>query len=122
MEAVLTALLGQLAGGRRHWVRVPQGEALPYIVLQRVSADRRYTMQKQTRLIASRVQIDVYAETYAEVRSIGAAIVATLSNYRGQGIEAIFVGPDRDLPAEDTGEVKRLFRGNFDITVHHQEG
>jgi hypothetical protein len=119
MEETLTGLLTSVAGGRRYWVRAPQGAPLPHIVLNRVSGIRDYHLRGASGLVESRVQVDCYGETYASVRAVARAVVAAVSGHRGGSIRGVFVDNERDLPAEDAGPVKRLFRVSIDLMIQH---
>lgn len=122
MEEALTALLATVAGGRRYWGRKPQDESSShYVILRRISGQRDYHMQGSSRYVQSRVQIDVYGETYTTVRNTVKEIVAILSGYRGGIIQGIFLDSQRDLPATDAGEVTYLFRTSVDAIIHHTE-
>jgi hypothetical protein len=121
MEALLTSLLAPVAGGERYWLRAPQGTKAPYVVMQRITGIRDYHMQGASGLVASRVQIDCYDNTYLGADGMAATIVAILSGYRGGVIQGAFVDGERDLPVSDAGEVKHLFRKSLDIIIHHKE-
>lgn len=119
MEEVLTGLLATVAGGRRYWVRAPATATRPFIVLNRVNGIRDYHMQGASGYIASRVQIDCYADTYSATKAIARSVISSLSGHSGGSIQAIFIESERDLPAADAGEVTNLFRNSIDITIHH---
>lgn len=121
MEDLLTTLLAPVAGGRRHWVRAPQKTPPPYIVLNRIGGRRDYHMQGASGLVASRVQIDCYATTYLDAKTLARAVAAILSGYRAGAIQGAFLDSERDLPASDSGEVNHLFRVSLDFMIHHQE-
>ncbi|GLQ36750.1 hypothetical protein GCM10007908_03700 [Rhizobium albus] len=119
MEEALTALLASVASGRRYWVRAPQTVAKPYVVMQVIDTLPSYSMAGQADHIASRVQIDVYADTYGALISTTRAIKAILSGYKGGQIQGAFIASERNLPAADAGEVSQLFRTSIDIMIHH---
>lgn len=121
MEEAITALLASVAGGRRHWVRAPQSAARPYLVLNRISGIHDYTTQGASGYVASRVQIDVYADTYTAAKVTARQVVTALSGYRSGSIQGVFLDMERDLPAEDAGTVNHLFRVSLDFTIHHSE-
>ena len=128
MEEGLTQLLAGVAGGRRYWGRAPQGNSAtdgPYLVLNRIGGPRDYHMQGASGYVRSRVQVDVYGETFGAVKSAARAVVTTLSGFRGGAagtvFQAIFIDAERDLPASDPGEVTNLFRTSIDLMIHHDE-
>lgn len=121
MEEAITALLALVAGGRRFWVRAPQETAKPFIVLSRVSGVRDYHLQGASGYVASRVQVDSYADSYTEAKSVARATIDALSGHRGGAIQGIFIDSERDLPTTDAGEVNQLFRTSVDFIIHHSE-
>lgn len=122
MEALLTSLLATVAGGRRHWVRKPQSEAgRPYIIMQRVTRLPGYTMQGATGHIFSRLQVDIYGETFSSTKAVSDQVKSVLSGYAAGIIQGIFVAGERDLTASDPGDELILFRISLDFTIHHQE-
>lgn len=128
MEEMITSLLSAVASGRRYWGRAPQDLSAasgPYIVMNRIDGVRDYSMAGATGYVASRVQVDVYAETYTAAKQTARSAIAALSGVSlvstNGVIQGIFVNSERDLPAADAGEVTHLFRISVDIIVHHEE-
>ena len=128
MEEALTSLLASVAGGHRYWVRAPQtvnGAPVPYprVILNRVGGTPDYVMAGPSGYVASRVQVDVYAETFGALIATERAIVTLVSGYKGvtgtTRIQGIFIDAIRNLPAEDAGSVNHLFRTTIDLMVHH---
>lgn len=128
MEEALVALLlrsgavRSFVGDSIHWVRKPQRDGSPrYIVLQRIGGNRNSTMQGASGYVQSRVQVDVYADSYANSKKIARAMIKAVSAHRAAPIQGIFVDSERDLPAADAGEVTYLFRTSVDLIIHHTE-
>lgn len=121
MEETITSLLASVAGGRRYWGRAPQGTPYPNIVLSKIGGVPNYHMQGASGFVSSRVQIDIYAETYTATIATARAVKALLSGYSSDDIQAIFIESERNLPAADAGEVTNLFRTSIDVTIHHGE-
>ncbi len=126
MQEALTSILSGVAGGRRYWVRAPQSlSTRPYIVLNRVSGNRDYSMTGATGYVQSRVQADVYADSYGSaqttVRAVRDAVSGFVGTIGGTQIQFITVESERDLPAEDAGDITHLFRISIDLMVHHDE-
>lgn len=121
MEQALTNLLAAVAH-RRFWGRAPQAAPQrPYVVLSRISGVRGYHNRGADGLVASRVQIDCYGDTYISAHNTGNAIIATLSGYRGGTIQAVFIDSQRDLTGIDGSDPNELFRMSIDVIVHHSE-
>lgn len=121
MEEALTTLLASVAGGRRYWVRAPQGATLPYVVLNIVSGLRDYHTRGPSGYTQSRVQADCYGATYSAAKATARALRAAMSGVRGGDIQGVFIESERDLPAEDAGPVNHPFRTSIDLIIHHKE-
>ena len=125
MEEALVAILLKSAGltalvsTRIHWGRAPQGAPPPYVVLQVISGSPDYTMQGSSGYRQSRVQADVYSQSYTGAKKISRAVTSSLSGRRTGQIQSIFPDGERDLPAADAGEVTNLFRVSLDFMIHH---
>lgn len=130
-EAVRAILVGDsalaaLVGTRVNWMLRPQQvTALPAVILRTVSAPREYDMAGPCGLVDSRLQVDVWAETYGAAKVAARAAMAALSGFRGTSagteIKGAFVINERDLQEDDTGEVNRLFGTSFDVRIWHDE-
>lgn len=128
METALLSLLAPVAGGRRYFVTAPQGEPLPYLVLNRVSVLPTYVMSGLDGFIQSRVQIDIYGDQWPNVFAASQQVSTILSGYRGvvNGIrfQGIFVESIRDLASGDASQsadrpVTNLYRISIDIMINH---
>lgn len=130
MEEALIALMLANAGvstvlsTRIYWGRKPQADpAKPYAVLQKISGVPDVHMRGTSGLIESRVQVDVYGDTYTSALAAHGAIVSLLCGYSGTvsqtNFQGIFLDADRDLPAADAGEVSILFRKSLDFIIWH---
>lgn len=111
-----------LVSTRVYWGRAPQTvDGRPYVVLQRVDGIRDYHNQGASGYVASRVQADVYGETYTSTKKAARAVIAALSGHKGGIFQGIFIDSERDLPATDAGEVTNLFRTSVDVMIHHSQ-
>lgn len=122
MEEVLVAWLAHVAGGRCYWGRAPDGRPqTPFVVLNVIGMRDDVTNDGPSGYVRSRVQCDCYGETYSTCKQTARALIRTLSGRRGNGVQGVFVVSGRDLPAENAGEAKVLFRTSIDVIVHHAE-
>lgn len=125
MEETLIAILLKSAGltalvsTRIHWGRAPQGATAPYVVLQVIDTNPDMTMQGSSGYRPSRVQADVYSQSYTVTKKIARAVTSALSGRRTGKIQSIFPDGERDLPAADAGEVTNLFRVSLDFMIHY---
>jgi len=128
MEEALTALLlghaplQVLVGTRIHWLLQPrQVSGFPYVNLTVVSDPRSYHMAGQSGLRKTRVQMDVWAETYSAAQAVERVITDFLSGFRGSeadtNLQGVFIGGARDLTDQTTGEERQLFRISVDLEI-----
>ena len=82
IEQVVTLLGGIASGGVHYGVNKSQTISVPYIVIQRVASVPNVSLQGASDLQNTRMQVDVYAKTVAEVdtlvRQIAAAFAASI--------------------------------------------
>ncbi|TCM56157.1 uncharacterized protein DUF3168 [Rhizobium sp. PP-F2F-G48] len=127
MEEALIALLlahaelVELVGTKVRPGRASQTDIAPFVVVQVIDKSRAYTMKGHSGLVRSRIQIDAYADSFAQAKAIARIIEARLSGYKDGAFKAIFLEDHRDLPAADAGTVTTKFRTSLDITVHYGE-
>ena len=118
--AVTTAL-----GTRINWLRRPQEDTdYPAATLQVVNRLPGYHSKGRDGLTQSRVQIDVWAVSYAAAKTAMRAVQNVLSGYSGTNagvtFQGIFVESERDTPDEEASGNKRLFRITTDLQVWHK--
>jgi hypothetical protein len=107
---------------KTYWEQAPQGTARPYVTLLDVTSLRPQTLTGWD-LEAARVQIDVWANTYAEKQAIMEAVLAAVIP-GGTGNGHIFqradvaLGP-RDMAGERDGTTP-VFRKSADLILHHK--
>jgi hypothetical protein len=63
--------------------KAPQNETGPFIIMQRVDSDRYRHINGPSGIAEVSMQIDVYGQSYYEVKDIAANIESTLDGYRG---------------------------------------
>jgi len=118
--------VADILGARIHWVRRPQDQdALPACVLQRITGLPGYHTKGPDGLVKSRVQIDVWGETYTSCKAAARSIISAISGYSGEvsgtKFQGIFIDGNRDMPDEDNDANNRLFRVSIDALIWHTE-
>lgn len=113
-------------GARINWGRRPQSDdTYPACLLQVVSQQPGYNFSAPDGYAQTRVQIDVWGETYGATTLAVRAIKSAISGYRGTQsgvrIGGIFIDGQRDLPDEEVDQNKRLFRVTLDALIWHSE-
>jgi hypothetical protein len=123
MEGALRARIvaaGTAAADRVYWLDRPQGSALPSITLQVISGDYPRTYSGLQSFRSPRVQMDVWATSYAQAKAIMADVVIALEpkdTSNGIYFDQIEFEGDRDtLERLDTMNV---YRRGIDLIVWH---
>ncbi len=114
--APITASVAQ----RVYWVSRPQAAALPAITLQVINEERAQHMAGYDGMTVSRVQVDVWALTYAETKTIAEAIVAAITpaeTSNGVVFTRAFFDGSRDLG--ENASTQFIHRTSLDFIVHH---
>lgn len=109
IEAVLFSILSNnatvssLISSRIHPNIIKQSVALPAICYQGISGPREYALDGALGLVAARIQVNCFAETYAEVKELSEAVRVCLSGYsgtvNGRQIDLIFIDNEMDIPS-----------------------
>jgi len=113
--------LSALVGGRVAWGFNSQGGPLPRITLQRISGSPEYSDEGEAGISETRVQVDCFATTSAQVRAVSESIRARISgaSFTQSGIEFnIFIDSVRDdSDAYEGGSQEH--RVSIDLMVWH---
>jgi hypothetical protein len=121
--AKLTADSGvaAIAAGRVFPGSRPQGSALPAAVLARVSGAPLYADDGEAGLETARIQIDCWAATYGEAKTLARAVTACLSGFDGTVGPTVFqfieLDSERDLREGGSGAADYPFRTALDFLV-----
>jgi len=83
-------IVSRLSGIRVYPQVLPQDVTLPAVTYNQISRSALHAFggDRSTR---NRVQIDVWAEGYSEVRSLAAEVKERLSRYRGENVRDVFL-------------------------------
>lgn len=107
------------------WGERPQSGALPSIVLTRISGTPTYHMEGPAGMTETRVQADVWSETYASGDATAKALEGLLSGYRGSyggtRFHGVFSEGATDLREAGANDADRFFRVSIDFMIHHSE-
>lgn len=125
LEAYRSRLLdgpcGQLALGGIVWGDRPAGSGYPAIVLQVISPGRRYDHDGFDGLEAPRVQADIWAEAYADTRSIGDAYILEIERSAIRGgfrFGPGFLDGDEGMAAVTiAGRTGSIYRRSIDMLL-----
>ena len=111
-EQILTLLLGATAAGARVYpLTAPDSVVKPYITYQRISSNAENVLSGASGLTNTRMQIDVYATTYAQATSISAEVDALMSAWSVQNVSVLL----QDFFEDQV----QLFRVSHDYSLWH---
>ena len=117
LRALLLAGLPDMPASRISWGEHAQGAGRPYIVLHLISVTQDHHMQGPEALERSRVQVDCYAPTFGQVRSMAAAVKTALDFHSGGGFLGIFfAGMRQTRESGDAGEA--IYRASLDFLTN----
>ena len=85
-----------LAGGRVYPMRLPQGTAVPAIAYQLVSRMPQEMTHGQRIYDHARIQVSIFANTYADMAAVADACRAAIDGYRGGEIIACVMDLELD--------------------------
>ena len=111
-EQLVTLLSGQTDAATRIYPMVaPTGTAKPYIVYQRISAISETVLSGDSGLTNTRMQIDVYADTYQSAQHTADQIEALMAGWSVQNVSVL---------AQDLYEdAVQLHRVQADFSIWH---
>jgi hypothetical protein len=123
LRAILLASSGvtALVGTRINFGTHPQGQLMPAIVLNTISADNGHTNSGPDSLLTGRVQVDSYGLTYGATKALSRAVLAALDGYRGGSFQGIFHAGSRDSREGGSNEADRPYRVSTDFLTNWSE-
>lgn len=107
MERELKDLLKGL-GHPVVWGKFNRDVGFPRITLQRISTVTGYSLKGRADLEGARVQINISAETYGEIITLGRVVSQTMTGFRGGSVIRCKELSRRDSGSESGGETIRL--------------
>jgi hypothetical protein len=112
---IYTLLSGVVAvvGTRIYPLVAPQEAELPLIVYTRISSGREYSMDGYSNLENPRMQIDCFAGTYAEVKTLSEAVVSAM-----RAATTFSVASDNPIEFYEDDETYRI---STDFSIWHEE-
>jgi hypothetical protein len=114
------APLQALIGNRIHWDTMPQGSALPSVVMFAVSGVTDYTYSGASGYVLTRVQFDSRGQTAAQARSVANALRDRLSGFSGLYSGYKFQGcfEESQRTRFDKDSTLSWFTDSRDYTIH----
>ena len=99
------------------WGALPQNSGYPAIVLNIVSDTSDHTQSGPSGFSISRVQVDVYAETYGAARLLARKLRAALDGKRSGIIDSILRVSERDAKENGSDGQPAIYRVQQDFNA-----
>jgi hypothetical protein len=124
------AAVAAIVADRVYPTVLPQSAEVPAIVYTRVSADHTHTLGGASSLASGRVQVNCWADSYAEAAELARAVRLAVQGYRGEvavgaesiTIDGLFALSTGDLADPSAGlESHRRFGRRVDVDAHWNE-
>lgn len=117
-----TAAIAAIVSNRIYPVQLPQEFTLPAITYQLISNQRIHAIDGPIGVAIPRVQIDCYADTYSEVKTLADKVRITFDGFRGSiatetDIGGIYLESEQDIYSADT----EIYRVSMDFMIPHGE-
>ncbi len=112
--------LTALVGSRIFPVYLPKGATLPALTYNKISSPRVRSHSGPSHLAHPRIQINIWANTFTELESVAAQLVAALEAYKG------LMGSDQtvsfvETELDDFDEEAEIHRRIMDVLIWHTE-
>ncbi len=119
--ALRSRIVTAVGHSRVYWTLAPQGAQRPYIRMQTVSDPRPQHLSGYETARATRVQVDIFSDTYGAARSAAEAIIAAVADPATVG--GIKFGRTKAEGPRDLGEdvegVGYVHRASLDLLAEH---
>lgn len=112
------ALLALVASDRIVFGDVLEGRDYPIVTCLTVGGAEGMTMAGPDGLLQARVQIDCYARSMMQAKTIGRAVVVAVHGYRAGKFQGVFHEATRDAREGGTNEADRPFRTSVDFMAN----
>lgn len=110
------AVTARVPSSRIVWGVLPQGAALPGIVLNVIGNQDTAHLSDTDGLWRGRVQVDCYGLTYADAKRVARAVIDRLNGHADTNFRGVFLDAQRD--DHETGATDRPFRVSLDFITH----
>lgn len=110
------AVTARVPAARIVWGALPQGAALPAIVLNVIGNQDTPHLGDTDALWRGRVQVDCYALTYSDAKLAARAVMDRMNGYSSANFRGVFLDANRD--DHETTATDRPFRVSLDFITH----
>lgn len=111
------ATVASLIGTRMFPVKLPQNPTFPAVMIQTISGERVHSTDGASGLAGPRIQIDCWAESYADADAVFEAVRKRLDGKGNGDIQGMFIQSERDDFDFELG----IYNRSMDVFVWHKE-
>lgn len=115
-QEVGQAIAGLSSLGVVNYVRALEIQALPYIIVEKITSPRSQTHQGVDIYVVSRIQVSVFADNYIQAKTLAAEIYG-LSGYSSNDVSNILLMNEQDMFDDDA----KAYEVIMDFRVTHYE-
>lgn len=110
------AIAGLSSLGVVNYVRALEIQALPYIIVEKITSPRSQTHQGVDIYVVSRIQVSVFADNYIQAKTLAAEIYG-LSGYSSNDVSNILLMNEQDMFDDEA----KAYEVVMDFRVTHYE-
>lgn len=123
VEPAIYELLKNLAGGAVYALRAPQGSKDPFVIFQRINSERWRSINNPSGIAQAHIQIDAYAGSYYEAKTLAASVEEILDGYKGtvSSVRIAGISLQDDHDTFDQTDEPFLFRVSATYFVTYQQ-
>lgn len=115
VEYAIHELIKTIGDNRVYAMRAPQDAVVPFVVFQRIDAQRWRSINSPSGIAQATIQIDVYAGDYYAAKTLAAQIETALDGYAG----TVYYGADSPQASVRIGGIS--LQGDNDILDQTEE-
>jgi hypothetical protein len=114
-DANVATLVTTTNGNGVYWILLPKGAAVPCIILSRVATDDTYAMSGTMKFRGALFQVDCYAASFYDARSLGDIVRHLLESFKG-------ALPDGTISPFASGTIVQGIQITKDWDMQYEEG
>jgi hypothetical protein len=112
--------LSALVAARVYPLLLPQVPTYPALTYQRIDSPHEGVMGGATDIARTRVQVDSWAETYAEAKAVATQVRLALDNWESEAVSPAIINAAFDTDGDIYEEEVGIYRVRADYLILHR--